>query len=171
MKTTKVLAILIVFTILISCKKNDDEVTLNAVDEQFLKAAARSNANEIDAGSLASAKATDGSVKQYGALMLSEHQQAQNELLPMAETKRVTVPTSPDERHMAIKQQLSQMSGRAFDSAYIITQVNDHKATLEMFVNEITNGMDQQVKDYANKYLPHIQMHFNRADSTAKRFK
>jgi putative membrane protein len=156
-------------TILLACKK-DDQPTTNANDEQFLRDASVSNYNEIDAGQLASSKAKDRSVKQFGALMVTEHQDAQNELKSLAANKKITIAEAPDQSHAAQKQQLLQMDTAAFDSAYIHAQVTDHQAAVKLFSNEISNGKDQQVKDYANKYLPHIQMHFSRADSTSKRF-
>src|SRR5438046_52776 len=37
--------------------------------------------------------------------------------------------------------------------------------TIALFQDEIKNGSRQDVKDYASKYLPHIQMHLTSADS------
>ena len=57
------------------------------------------------------------------------------------------------------------MSGRAFDSAYMHNQVTDHQTTVANFQTELNQGQDQDVKNYANKNLPHIQIHLQRADS------
>jgi putative membrane protein len=58
----------------------------------------------------------------------------------------------------------------SFDTAYINSQVKDHQAAVNLFQSEISAGATQSVKDYASKYLPHIQMHLNMADSIRTTF-
>ena len=43
------------------------------------------------------------------------------------------------------------------------SQVRDHQKTETLFETETANGKDQGLKDYANKYLPHIRMHLENA--------
>jgi putative membrane protein len=159
--------------ILFGCKKdkdNDTEETMNDTDKNFMKMAATGNYNEVDAGTMASSKATDQSVKTFGQMMVTDHTTAQAELSTLAGNKEISLPSGPDQMHIDMKNQMMQMNGHKFDSAYIHSQVTDHQTVLNLFKDEQANGKDQDVKDYANKFIHHIQMHFDRADSTAKRF-
>jgi putative membrane protein len=61
--------------------------------------------------------------------------------------------------------QLQTLSGNVFDTTYIGAQVRDHILTIQIFQQELSNGNNQQVKNYANKYLPVIQMHLQEAQN------
>jgi putative membrane protein len=152
-----------------SCNKVK-EPDWNSTDDKFLKMAAYGNHNEIEAGALDTSKATDRSVKEFGRMMIMDHMDAQDELKRIAKDKDEDIPSEADAAHKALMQQMSSMSGRAFDSMYIHSQVKDHKEVISLFQEEISKGKDQDLKDYANKYLPGIQMHLHRADTTANRF-
>ncbi|MES2704199.1 MAG: DUF4142 domain-containing protein [Bacteroidota bacterium] len=155
---------LLLFGLAAGCKK-DEEDKLNQTDRNFMLQAGYANNAEVDAGSLAANKATDASVKSFGSMMVSEHTTAVNELKSLSSATNVNVPSSPDSTHIAIKNMLAGMSDRAFDSAYMRTQVTDHAATIALMQNEISNGKDAGVKGYASKYLPHVQHHKHLADS------
>lgn len=154
---------------LASCNKVK-EPDWNATDEKFIRMAAYGNHNEMEAGALDTAKATDLSVKEFGRMMITDHMNAQDELKRIAKDKKEDIPSEADAAHKAMLKEMMSLSGRAFDSMYIHSQVKDHKEVIALFQEELNKGKDQDLKDYANKYLPAIQMHLNRADSTASRF-
>ena len=103
-------------------------------------------------------------------MMITDHMNAQDELKRIAKDKKEDIPSEADAAHKAMLKEMMSLSGRAFDSMYIHSQVKDHKEVIALFQEELNKGKDQDLKDYANKYLPAIQMHLNRADSTASRF-
>lgn len=167
MKTRKLLLTMAAGAIVVTsaCKKNDDNNT--PADQDFMKKAAYSNLAEVDAGQLASTKGNDMAVTMFGQMMVTDHTTAETELQTFASSKNVSLPSSPDSAHVAMKAMLTSMSGRAFDSAYIHAQVTDHQATIDLMQNEINTGTDSDAKNYANKYLPKVQMHKHMADSIA----
>jgi putative membrane protein len=154
---------------LISCSEDDDD-QLNSQDRTFLTQASISNTAEVNAATLASTKATNGAVKAFAMHMLSQHNTAQTDLKNLGANVGHAVKDTLDPAHVTIAMQLSAMSGRAFDSAYIHTQVIDHQATITFFQNEQSAGQHEDVKRYANTYLPHIQSHHQRADSIARAY-
>jgi putative membrane protein len=152
-----------------SCNKVK-EPDWNSTDAKFIEMASYGNHNEIEAGELDTSKATDPSVKEFGRMMIMDHMDAQDELKRIAKDKKEDIPSEADNTHKTMMQQLSSMSGWAFDSMYIHSQVKDHLEVINLFQEELNKGKDQDLKDYANKYLPAIQMHLHRADTTANRF-
>jgi putative membrane protein len=150
-----------------ACDDDDDnERSLNAVDDNFVEKAALANMTEVDFGQLASTKATNTAVKAFAQHMVSEHTTAQNELRDIADDyNNIDWPDDLDQQHQQIKQQLMTLTGYAFDSLYMASQVMDHETTRNLFQNEITNGTEQRVKSYASKYLPGIEHHLHQADS------
>jgi putative membrane protein len=178
MRVKKIYSALAVASLLCygACNKDDDNNnnnnnnnnTVNQTDRDFMMNAAYGNNAEIDAGSMAASKGTDSSVKMFGQMMVSDHSTAQTELQSVAAQTSVTLPTGLDSAHQAMKAQLQSMSGHTFDSVYIHSQVMDHQKTISLFQNESSNGSNQRVKDYANKYLPIIQTHYQKADSISR---
>lgn len=138
---------------------------MNATDQNFMQMASFSNNDEIDAGALASVKSSDSAVMMFGQMMVTDHTTAENDLRSLSTTVSVTIPTTPDSVHIAMKAQLQAMNGRAFDSMYMHAQSTDHQNTINLFQTEISNGNNTSVKNYANTYLPKIQMNKHMVDS------
>jgi putative membrane protein len=157
----------LVMTVVIAsaCDDDDSASMLQQTDRDFVLNASEGNLAEIQLGTLAASKASTPSVQDFGEMMVSEHQTALDELESIADLKNATTTTELNAEHQQVRDKLSAMSGLAFDTAYMNSQVKDHEKTIALFQSEIANGKDQEVKDYARKYLPHIQMHHHKADS------
>jgi len=156
-------------TLLGACDKHDDTSSLNNTDLNFMQMASYGNYNEIDAGTVAASRGNTAGVKSFGSMMQMDHGMAQNDLKTIGSQKSLNLPTGPDSAHVAMKQMLMTLSGRKFDSTYMSGQVKDHQTTISLFQNEISNGNDPDVKNFATIKLPTIQMHYQMADSIAKR--
>lgn len=148
-----------------ACSNDDDNANLNNADVYFMQQAAYSNNAEIGAGAIAAVKGSYDSVKMFGSMMVTDHTKAKNELDSLATVFGVNVPSTPDSVHQAMAARLQTLSGYTFDTAYINGQVKDHMATIAVFQQELSDGNNQQVKAYANKYLPIIQMHLQEAQT------
>lgn len=160
-----VFAITTVFGYTACSKGSDKSDNLNQADQNFVTMAAYSNMDEIDEGQLAIGKASDASVKAFGQQMVTAHTTAEEELRNTAMQNGIGLPGGPDSNHLQMKGQLSGMTGRMFDSAYIHGQVTDHQNAINLFQTEINSGSNTDIKNYAIKYLPKIQMHQQMADS------
>ncbi len=152
-----------------SCTKSNNNI-LNDTDRTFMLKASASNTAEIDAATLASYKATNTAVRAFAQHMIMEHSMAQTDLKTLSNNVGFPVKDSLDPAHIAIKALLASLNGRQYDSAYIYIQVVDHQAAVANFQNELSNGQHMDVKNYANTYLPHIQMHLQSADSIANAY-
>lgn len=152
-----------------SCKDDDDDENTNQpattnVDRDFMVNVALGNLAEIELGQIAATRGTLDTVKAYGRMMVADHTVAHNELKTLANNEQVTLPTTMDTMHLALKLKLETLSGRQFDSVYVNSQVMDHTKTKAIFETEINAGKDPEVKAYANKNLPHINMHLQAAN-------
>ena len=154
----------------VACDDDDDGLldrqTLNDADETFVEVAARSNMAEIEFAQVARTKATDSLVKDFARHMITDHTTAQDELEELADDYAgIEWPKDLDEGHEAILDQLNEAEGHSFDSLYMSTQVQMHEDAVNTFQTAGTGATDARVKSYANKYLPHLEMHLERADS------
>lgn len=156
-------------TVFFSCEKNkkNNEETLNTQDRNFIMQAAMSNAAEIQAGQLADSTADSSAIQAFAAQLVSDHQAAQNDLKSLGMQLNVGVTDSADSNHMMILDTLRGLSGRAFDSAFIMNQITDHNKAISDYQTEVSGGNKTSVVNYASQYLPALQMHLNTADSIA----
>ncbi|MBV9962789.1 MAG: DUF4142 domain-containing protein [Parafilimonas sp.] len=146
-------------------KNNNDNTTVNSTDSYFMQQASYSNNDEISAGAIAASRGSYDSVRIFGSMMVSDHGNAESELDSLASSLNIAVPSTPDSLHQAMATQLQTLSGNVFDTTYIGAQIRDHMITINIFQFELSSGNNQQIKNYANKYLPVIQMHLQEAQS------
>jgi putative membrane protein len=153
---------------LAACTKDENE--LSNTDRTFMMRASISNTAEITASNLALSKATNTEVRAYAQNMVNEHSTAQTDLKSLGTTVGFVVADTLDPAHIVIMNRLNSLSGRQFDSAYMHTMVNDHEVAILDFRNEQSNGQHKEVRNYANTYLPHLRVHFERADSISRAY-
>ena len=137
-------------------------------DESFFNLASQANLAEVAAGKLAETKG-GAKVKSLGKQMVADHTTAQNELVALAKKENKTIPMSPDAEHKQALADLNKLSGKAFDSAYMATQLADHKTAVALFSEESVNGSDPGAKAFATKYLPKLKMHLQMFQGTMKK--
>jgi putative membrane protein len=137
-----------------------------SADQKFAEAAAAGNAAEIQMGKLATEKAANEKVKQFGERMVTDHTKASAELKAIAAKKGMTLPDSPKPKDQATIEKLSKLSGPAFDKAYMRDMVKDHQKDVAEFQKEATNGSDPDLKAWAGTTLPILQEHLKLARET-----
>lgn len=138
---------------------------LTAAEKHFLNDAAMGGLAEVELGQLASEKAGDSQVKEFGQRMVQDHSKANEELKSLASSKGVTPPTSPKPKDMTLKNKLSGMSGQQFDQQYMKAMVRDHQHDVAEFQKMANNAKDSDVKNFAAKTLPILQEHLKQAQS------
>jgi putative membrane protein len=136
-------------------------------DSSFYKNAAEAGISEVDAGNLASEKATDPKVKDFGAMMVKDHSAANDKLKALADTKGVKLPTSASVGQMATQAKLKVLSGDTFDKSYIKGQIKAHQDTIALLKKEIASGQDAEAKAFAQTILPTVRAHLKAANAIA----
>jgi len=140
-------------------------------DDSFVTKAAQGGLAEVELGQLAVQKATNPKVKEFGQKMVDDHTKANDELKAIAGQKGLTMPTQADSKSESTKNKLSNLSGAAFDRAYMQDMVSDHKTDVSEFQKEADKGTDPEVKAFASKTLPTLQQHLQLAQETLNEVK
>ena len=120
-------------------------------DTLFVREAAIGGLTEVKSAELAEKKASSAKVKSFAEKMVQDHTKANHELEQLAKQKGITVPTALDNEHQAKIDQLSSLSGDAFDKAYLKQQLAGHEKMLKLMEDEADNGKDPQLKSFAVK--------------------
>jgi putative membrane protein len=131
-------------------------------DKDFFKHAAEGGIAEVEAGKLAQSKGSSQAVKDFGAMMVTDHSAANDKLKSIATGENVDLPTSSSVKQMASKAKLEVLTGDTFDKAYIKGQIAAHQQTAALFKKEIASGSDAQAQAFAKATLPTVQAHLKK---------
>jgi putative membrane protein len=134
-------------------------------EQKFVSEALKHGMAEVELGKLASEKASNEAVKQFGQKMADDHGKAGEELKKIAQDKGVTPPTEMDGKHKRLHDRLSKLSGAQFDRAYMDEMVKEHRNDVKEFQREANRAKDTDVKGFASKTLPTLQEHLKQAES------
>ena len=142
---------------------------LSGADKTFATEAADGGLAEVQLGQLAAQEASSPQVKEFAQRMVADHTQANQDLMQLAKSENLNLPTQPDSKHKSELERLSAMNGSAFDAAYMKHMVQDHEQTVAESKKHAQSGSDPALKSFAQKYLPIIQQHLQMAESSTPR--
>jgi putative membrane protein len=137
----------------------DDKVARG--DRKFIEDAAQGGMFEVQAAQLAAAKATDPAVKDFANKLVQDHQQANNELVQLANAKRVELPAAPSRGQRHTLEKLGTMSGAEFDRNFVKeVGLKDHQKDITTFEKAADKVKDPDLKAWVQKTLPHLREHY-----------
>ena len=142
--------------------------TLNAIDFNFVGQANLGAPFQVDSGRLAETKATSSAIRSYAHLMVTTHIPVVDALNVILKQKNIT-PSSTllHGAYDAMIFTLKADRGSAFDRNYVNGQVEYQKGNAALFEQEIRNGADPDLKEFARQTLPKIVDHLQRAEKLA----
>jgi len=135
--------------------------------DKFAPTVAISDMFEIESSKAATLKAQSSEVKSFAQKMITDHQKTSSELKSMIEAgkvKNVQLPQQIDDEHAQKLQQLQGASGGDFDRLYQQMQVDAHKKAVSLFDSYARNGDNSDLKNWAQKTLPHLKEHLTKAE-------
>lgn len=136
---------------------------MSSQDQKFLMDAAMSGMREVALGRMAAQLGASDVVKQFGRTMVDHHTKANTELMSLASSKGVTLPTELEDKHRSDMSKLQAMKGADFDTGFAKMMLKDHEKAVDLFEKESTKGGDADLKAFAAKTLPTLQEHLNSA--------
>jgi putative membrane protein len=132
-------------------------------DLPFLREAAGANLLEVTLGRIASTKASNSAVKDFGQRMVSDHSSLQQQLTSVTSGNGVPVTASLTTQQQQDVSRLQQLSGTAFDTAYIRLMIQDHQMDIATFEEQGNSADSPRVRDLATKALPTLRVHLSQA--------
>lgn len=129
---------------------------------EFMKNAALAGMMEVELGKVAQQNASDSRIKKFGEKMVKDHTLIAGDLKKLADTKKVTLPTTlptSDSNHI---EEMKKMTGAAFEKHYMDMMVKDHVKALDLFKSASVSG-DVEIRNFASKTLRILERHFKEA--------
>jgi putative membrane protein len=106
------------------------------VSQKFIKAAIQGNYAEVDVGNLAQEKGATDAVKQYGAMLVKDHSEANGKAKQVASQLGVTPPAGASVTQKAKYLKLKVLSGATFDRSFVRDMVKDHKTDINAYQSQ-----------------------------------
>ena len=140
----------------------DDKIARG--DRKFIEEAAGSGMFEVQVSQLAVSKATDPAVKSYAQMLVDHHSAANNELIQLANARRVELPAAPPRGLRRDMEQLGKKTGAEFDQDYVRNVgIKAHEKDIKLFQKASKDVKDPQLKAFVDKTLPTLQQHLAQA--------
>lgn len=133
---------------------------VNAQDRLFVQLVGGGGKSEVALAQLALQRGGSDAVKAFARRMVQDHNDANQRLAQIAADSGVPVPAdNPDSDARATQARLSQLSGAAFDRAYLEAQLVDHQKTVTLLEWEMGNGQEPRLQRHAAATLPTVLDH------------
>jgi len=136
-------------------------IAVERADAEFTVKAASGSMAEVELGKMAQQKGMSKQVKNFGAMMITDHSKINDLIRALAVTKNISIPKAPGADEQKVISKLSGKSGKDFDKAYIDGMIYDHKADIRLFETAAKKCRDPDVKSFAAKTLPILQEHLD----------
>lgn len=152
-------------------KKHADKAGMTAgmTDQQFVNFAAQTDMVEANLGQLAQNVAASQQVKDYGAMLVTNHTNDYQQLQAAAQQANLTVPTAIDSEHnKALIGPMQKLKGAAFDHRYIQEMIAGHTKAIDVYKKEEANAQNPAIKSYAETALPVLEKHLDGAKDLQK---
>lgn len=128
-------------------------------DSDFLTKAASGGMLEVALGKLVVQRGTRADAKAFAQQMVTDHSQANAELMGLAQRKRITLPTMMGNDQQDVYKDVEEKTAANFDRVYIREMRQDHEEDIKLFTEAATKATDPDIKALAEKTLPMLQHH------------
>ena len=138
--------------------------SLAAADRNFITRAAASSMFEVEAARLAAEQAKDENVKRYAAMLVDHHKAANQELMGLAQSKGITLPSTLPAGKRRELERLKRTQDDDFDVVFVQdVGVREHRQDVRLFRDASRQSKDPEIKAWAAKTLPTLEQHLEEA--------
>jgi putative membrane protein len=145
-----------------------DSSNLSSQDRTFMTGAAAGGLAEVAMGHVAVQHGSSSAVRKFGNRMVKDHSLANKELMRVAKSVQIKLPTSMGAKELSELSDLRSLSGSAFDAKYGHMMIEDHKKDVSEFEKEAKIGSNPRVVAFAKRILPTLRKHLQMARVLSK---
>jgi putative membrane protein len=139
------------------------------MDNDFVRNATQAGLSEIRLGQLAQQQSGSSEIRDYGKMMVTDHQKANDELSNLIRERGYRdIPTQPAINARNDYDKLSRLNGKEFDKAFVKQVIKEHEQTVKLFKEQAENGKDEQVRNWARNTLPTLERHLEHSHNLEK---
>jgi len=147
----------------VEAARGDQQPAATPAEQDFMIKAAQANLAEIDMARLAMQKTQNPDVKDYAHMIESDHTNALEDLTDLMRDKGMSPPNALTPETKMDIEKMTALSGPELDREFANSMVADHQKAVEMFRDQVNIAQAPEVKKYADKLLPTLEMHLEKA--------
>jgi putative membrane protein len=137
---------------------------LPRADRRFFEQASRLGKKEVALSKIAADRASNSQVRAFAADMVTAHTAANTELKTLVGQKGAMIDHRDDAlEERELKKEWKNKKAEDFDKDYINTMIDAHEDTIDVLENG-ADSKDGDISAYANKLLPKVKSHLDRAE-------
>lgn len=133
--------------------------TAKTDEQSFLEKTAEGQQIEISLGQLAEQRAINARVKDLGQQLVENHKKGSQQVEQLAMKEGVQLSPGVSEGRKQKVNKISELSGHAFDRAYIDYILEDHETTVDEFQRHVKTTQNLDIKQWIASTLPDLQTH------------
>ena len=138
--------------------RKDDK--LARADRKFIQDAVESGMFQVEIARLAESKASSADVKDFATTLAKDHSKANDELVQLANSKKVELPAAPRRGKRKDVEKMAKLTGNEFDQRFMReVGIKDHEKDIEKFEKESAKAKDADLKAWVDKTLPKLREH------------
>ena len=137
-------------------------------DKQFVQEALKGNQAEVAMAEVAARKAQNPQVKQFAQEMQRDHNQANEQLRPIAQSLGVQTAQTLDDKHQKKLSRLQELQGEEFDKEFTTHALRAHKKAISKYQKAENQVQNPQLKQYISQTLPKLQQHYQHGKQVAQ---
>ncbi|MBI5276180.1 MAG: DUF4142 domain-containing protein [Burkholderiales bacterium] len=144
--------------------KQDDRLARG--DRQFMQKAAEGGMFEVQVAQLAATRAVHPDVKGFAGMLVDHHTKANDELVRLANAKKVELPAAPRRGLRRDIAKLARKTGAEFDRDFVRSVgIKAHEKDIALFEKAGRDLKDPELKAFAAKTLPTLKEHLAKAQA------
>lgn len=137
---------------------SSSETPVAASDRRFVASAANSGLAEVEASRYVADKSGNADLKTFARQLEREHASANDELMRLAGTKGLTVPSAVEGEEKGLLDKLRDSSPDQVDRNFLQDfGVDTHQKAILLFELQARDGSDQALRSFAEKTLPKLR--------------
>lgn len=134
---------------------------------EFVDEASAAGIAEIENSRMAIQKTKSVDINSYAVEVIKDYTDANRDLKDIAQKQGLEVAAEEDVLSKAKTMMLQVQEGASFDVAYVANQVKTHEDAISLFKQQAHQSTSPQLKAFAKKYLPKLEMHLDMAKKLA----
>ncbi|TDS13134.1 putative membrane protein [Sphingobacterium paludis] len=142
-----------------------DTVTTETMDQQFIDKAVNLNRFKVAVASQAIERSKNDEVKQFAQTLLTDHKRVLEEIEQAAVAKKLILPEKMDENHASILKSMGELSGPDLNKAFKDVVIKSHEDAIALFeMGAGQNGLnDPELKTWASEKIQPLKSHLESA--------
>lgn len=145
-----------------------EPLSVDRIDPHFVWVAAQTGMAELQLSQLAARQAKSQDVVDFGRTMVEHHGELNQRLIQLAQQLGLQPPQELSPEQLLDLTVLASAAGADFDALYLSGQVRRHEEAVQLYRFIAENGLNEEVRAFAETTLPRLEEHLEVARVLAR---